>query len=119
MFFVLSGFLITWLLLRENDELGTVSLRKFYIRRSLRIFPAFYCYAAPTPTGFEKQTVRPAEAFYDSALGEYLLMYDDVRLSRSPTATLLEFLQSTYEAGATTGNWDRQALEQTADATAA
>jgi peptidoglycan/LPS O-acetylase OafA/YrhL len=46
MFFVLSGFLITWLLLRENDELGTVSLRKFYVRRSLRIFPAFYCYAA-------------------------------------------------------------------------
>ena len=46
MFFVLSGFLITWLLLRENDEFGTVSLRKFYIRRSLRIFPAFYCYAA-------------------------------------------------------------------------
>jgi peptidoglycan/LPS O-acetylase OafA/YrhL len=46
MFFVLSGFLITWLLLRENEELGTVSLRKFYIRRSLRIFPAFYCYAA-------------------------------------------------------------------------
>jgi peptidoglycan/LPS O-acetylase OafA/YrhL len=46
MFFVLSGFLITWLLLRENDEMGTVSLRKFYVRRSLRIFPAFYCYAA-------------------------------------------------------------------------
>jgi len=46
MFFVLSGFLITWLLLRENDEQGLVSLRKFYIRRSLRIFPAFYCYAA-------------------------------------------------------------------------
>jgi peptidoglycan/LPS O-acetylase OafA/YrhL len=46
MFFVLSGFLITWLLLRENDERGMISLRKFYIRRSLRIFPAFYCYAA-------------------------------------------------------------------------
>jgi peptidoglycan/LPS O-acetylase OafA/YrhL len=46
MFFVLSGFLITWLLLKENEECGTVSLRDFYIRRILRIFPAFYCYSA-------------------------------------------------------------------------
>ena len=46
MFFVLSGFLITWLLLAEHDDTGTVSLRHFYIRRSLRIFPAFYAYAA-------------------------------------------------------------------------
>jgi peptidoglycan/LPS O-acetylase OafA/YrhL len=43
-FFVLSGFLITWLLLKEEDQFGGVSLRLFYLRRSLRIFPAFYCY---------------------------------------------------------------------------
>lgn len=41
-FFVLSGFLITWLLLKEADATGTVSLGGFYLRRSLRIFPAFY-----------------------------------------------------------------------------
>jgi peptidoglycan/LPS O-acetylase OafA/YrhL len=46
MFFVLSGFLITWLMLQENDRYGTVSLRKFYARRALRIFPPFYCYSA-------------------------------------------------------------------------
>jgi hypothetical protein len=73
---------------------------------------AFYCYAAPAPGGFEKQSVGPAQAHYDSALGEYLLMYDEVRVAPSPSGTLLEFLQSTYEAGATTGNWDRKGLER-------
>lgn len=43
-FFVLSGFLITWLLLKEDGATGSVSLRDFYIRRALRIFPAFYAY---------------------------------------------------------------------------
>jgi peptidoglycan/LPS O-acetylase OafA/YrhL len=42
MFFVLSGFLIVTLLLRERDRLGEVSLKRFYIRRSLRIFPVYY-----------------------------------------------------------------------------
>jgi peptidoglycan/LPS O-acetylase OafA/YrhL len=46
MFFVLSGFLITWLLLREDAASGTVSISDFYFRRVLRIFPAFYVYAA-------------------------------------------------------------------------
>src|SRR4051812_8570064 len=44
-FFVLSGFLITWTLLRESESCGNVSIRDFYIRRGLRIFPAFYIFA--------------------------------------------------------------------------
>ena len=72
---------------------------------------AFYCYAAPQPQGFERQPVHPAKAFYDSGAGEYLLMYDDVRTAKSPSGALLEFLQSTYEAGAITGQWDRGSLE--------
>ena len=43
-FFVLSGFLITWLLEKEYDRTGTVSLKEFYIRRTLRIFPAYYVF---------------------------------------------------------------------------
>ena len=45
-FFVISGFLITNLLLRELDNSGGMSLSRFYMRRSLRIFPAFYLYVA-------------------------------------------------------------------------
>ena len=75
---------------------------------------AFYCYAAPTPSGFAEQAVRPAPARYHSGLGEYLLMYDDVRRAQSPSASLMEFLQSTYEAGAATGKWDRESLERPA-----
>jgi peptidoglycan/LPS O-acetylase OafA/YrhL len=45
-FFGLSGYLITYLLVKENDRTGTVSLRNFYMRRVLRIFPAFYFYLA-------------------------------------------------------------------------
>src|SRR5215467_4874995 len=43
-FFVLSGYLITLLLLREWQSTGTISLKGFYGRRALRIFPAFYTY---------------------------------------------------------------------------
>src|SRR5690242_4601723 len=44
-FFVISGFLITTLLLKEFDRTGRISLSNFYLRRTLRIFPAFYAYA--------------------------------------------------------------------------
>ena len=74
--------------------------------------PAFYSYAAPEPPGFAERKVRPQAAFYHPQLKEFLLMYDDVRTSVDPKATLMEFLQSTYEAAADTGNWDRQALER-------
>jgi hypothetical protein len=74
--------------------------------------PAFYSYTAPEPSGFRQWQVQPRVARYDSQLGEFLLMYDDMRSSDSPGATLLDFCQSTYEAGATLGNWDRQELER-------
>ena len=45
-FFVISGFLITHLLLKELNASGTISLKHFYFRRALRIFPPFYVYMA-------------------------------------------------------------------------
>ncbi len=75
---------------------------------------AFYVYAAPEPAGFADAAIAPAKAFYHPQLREYLLMYDDVRNSPSPSATLLDFLQSTYEAGAKLGNWNRAELERPA-----
>lgn len=79
---------------------------------------AFYCYAAPQPEGFEKQEVKPVGAFYHEQMGEYILQYEDVRRASSPTATLLEFLQSTYQAAATRGEWDREALERSPEISA-
>jgi hypothetical protein len=73
---------------------------------------AFYCYAAPEPPGFAQQRVRPDAAHYKNEMGEFLLLHEQVRTAQSPTATLLDFLQSTYEAGAIPGKWDRQALER-------
>jgi hypothetical protein len=74
--------------------------------------PAFYSYAAPEPNGFSKEPVRPPEAIYHPPLSEFLIMYDDVRRASSPRAALLDFLQSTYEACANAGKWDRAALER-------
>jgi hypothetical protein len=74
-------------------------------------YPAFYAYAYPPPDGFARAAVRPAAAFFSEALGEFLLPYDAVRLAPDPEGALLGFLQSTYEAAAEAGKWDRAALE--------
>ena len=76
--------------------------------------PAFYSYTAPAPPGLEREPIRPAAAFWSGQLGEFVLMYDDVRNAGSPRECLLEFLQSTYEAGAKLARWDREALERAA-----
>jgi len=73
---------------------------------------AFYAYATPEPAGFKDRRVLPEKTFYSKEKGEFLLMYDDVRLSSDPRQTLLDFCQSTYEAGATLANWDRPNLER-------
>ncbi len=75
---------------------------------------AFYAYAAPEPAGYAQAAVRPSKAFYHPQMKEFFLMYDDVRLDPSPRSALLDFLQSTYDAGANLAKWDRTELERTA-----
>jgi hypothetical protein len=72
---------------------------------------AFYSYAYPAPEGFGETPVRPEAARFDAALGEFLLDYDDLRGLPDPHAALQDFLQSTYDAAADRGDWDRAALE--------
>jgi hypothetical protein len=74
-------------------------------------YACFYSYAYPVPAAFKAAAVQPAEASFSETLGEFLLPYDVVRLSSDQDATLLAFLQSTYEAAARSANWDRAALE--------
>ena len=74
--------------------------------------PIFYSYTAPAPVGLDKAVVRPSSAFYTTELSEFILPYDAVRESDSPDETLLEFCESTYEAGARLANWDRDSLER-------
>jgi hypothetical protein len=78
---------------------------------------AFYAYAAPEPNGFREQRVMPSKAFYSGEKNEFFLMYDDLRRAHSPEQALLEFCQSTYEAGANLARWDRASLERPAAST--
>jgi hypothetical protein len=73
--------------------------------------PVFYAYTYPEPDGFADARVGPADARFDSRYREFMLAYDAVRDLADPDAAALEFFQSTYQAGADLGGWDRSALE--------
>jgi Family of unknown function (DUF5996) len=73
---------------------------------------AFYSYTVPEPEGFAAARVQPPAAIYHQGLHEFLLMYNDARTAPSPKAALLDFFESTYEAGATLGRWDRVGLDR-------
>ena len=74
--------------------------------------PVFYAYAYPSDASFGQQPVQPAEAFWSEDMGEFFLKYEDVQQSADPEATLMRFLQTTYEAAANTSNWNRTKLER-------
>jgi hypothetical protein len=74
--------------------------------------PAFYAYAVPPPAGFEQIPVKPAEAFYQTELAEFILPYNAVRRSADPARALLAFIDSTYAHAADLARWDRASLER-------
>ncbi len=73
---------------------------------------AFYAYAAPEPDGFRATAMRPAGAYYEDSMRLWVLPYDAVRTAPSPDDALRAFFESTYDAGATLGGWNRADLER-------
>jgi hypothetical protein len=74
--------------------------------------PVFYAYAYPEPVGCPTAPIAPPEGLYNDTMHEWILPYDAVRTAAEPDAMALEFFQSTYDAAASLGGWDRTALER-------
>src|SRR5690606_35256194 len=95
--------------LTMNEEQATVG---FWPGSGTFPEPAFVAYTYPEPPGFRTAKVRPDAAAWHPDLGEFVLRYDDVREASEPDQLILDFFESTYDAGATLAGWDRAALEQ-------
>jgi hypothetical protein len=72
--------------------------------------PMFYSYTVPAPAGLAQQPILPAAAFFSDTFKEFMLPYDAVRRAANPERAILEFAQSTYDAGSTLAGWNREAL---------
>jgi uncharacterized protein DUF5996 len=70
----------------------------------------FYSYTVPEPAGLSTHSVRPAAASFSDKFKEFVLPYDEVRRSTDPAGAILEFAESTYDAGATLAGWDKAGL---------
>jgi hypothetical protein len=74
--------------------------------------PVYYSYTSPEPSGIRDEPIRPTAARFNPELSEFILPYDEVRRAQSPRQMLMEFLQSTYDAGAKCASWNREELER-------
>ncbi len=74
--------------------------------------PAFYSYTAPEPPGLKESSAEPTAAHYSTEMSEFILRYDDLLKTELPDEALMQFLQSSYEAGANLAGWDRALLER-------
>jgi hypothetical protein len=73
--------------------------------------PAFYAYAYPEPPGFRDGSVRPAAAYFDGELGEFILRHEDLRLGAEHESAVTDFLEDTYALAADLARWPRSELE--------
>ena len=95
----------------EESYSREVSSAGFWTGSDLLPEPAFYCYLYPEPEGYKTETIQPEGAYYNNTLGEFILPYSEVQQAENPAKVLLEFLYSTYHAGANLAKWDREILE--------
>ena len=95
----------------EEAYCREVSIAGFWTGNDTFPEPAFYCYLYPEPQGYKTAKVQPAATYYNTTLGEFILPYSAVQQSENPRKELLEFLKSTYGAGAVLAKWDREILE--------
>lgn len=73
---------------------------------------AFFAFTYPKPDKIENASIRPERARWNPEMGEFLLDYQDVRLSADPRAAIREFANSAFAAGADLAGWDRKLLER-------
>jgi hypothetical protein len=97
-----------WLSLGAHQEIAETG---FWPGSGKYLAPAFYAFTSPEPPGCREAVIQPGPAGYHPDLSEFVLPYEEVRRSSSPDQMVLDFFNSTYEAGATLGGWDRKALE--------
>ncbi len=101
----------TWWVLREANSHEEFSVG-FWPGSGTVTEAAFYAYARPEPAALAASPVRPAAAYYDRALGNFILPYEAARSASSPDAAVLEFFQTAYDAAADLAGWDRAALDR-------
>ena len=97
---IMSGYIRRNAMDEELIEAGWWSGNEQYPR------PAYYSFTFPQPPKLEDSRILPAKAHWDPSLGEFMLDYDDVRLEKDPAKELLEFFESTYQAGAKLSGWN-------------
>ena len=97
-----------------RDVVGVRTAPRVFLshERFGNIFLKFSVFVPLVPKGLGSAAIHPDAAYYHREMGEFILPYAAVRSAPSPDDVLLDFLESTYAAGADLAHWDRPALER-------